>query len=151
MHLALFKYFSIASICAILLFSSRSKNLVSRIGIGLYELYGITKYFSDVLSYSRLLALGMATGVIAMVVNLLARSSLHIPFIGFIVALLIFLGGHTFNIAINLMSGFIHSARLQFVEFFSKFFTLGSSFFEPFTYKTKYIGLTDNVVKEKYS
>ena len=139
--IALFKFLSIGAALGILLFSSESKNILKRFAIGLYELYGITRYFSDILSYSRLLALGMATGVIAMVINLLAKSALSIPFVGFLIAGGIFLGGHIFNLSINLMGGFIHSARLQFVEFFSKFFILGRDFFQPLKIETKYTAL----------
>ena len=121
-----------------LFFSSSRKNIFLRVLKGLYELYGITRYFSDILSYSRLLALGMATGMIAMVVNILARLAFHIPGVGIIVAGLILVGGHIFNILINLMSGFIHSARLQFVEFFSKFYQLGGRFFELLRFKTRF-------------
>ena len=138
------KFLSFGFVGAIILLASPTKNIFARIGIGLYELYGITRYFSDILSYSRLLALCMATGVIAMVINLLAKLTFQIPVIGIIAGLGILLGGHIFNILINLMSGFIHSARLQFVEFFSKFFELGTKFFEPLKIKTKYIKLIDN-------
>ena len=141
--LSFLKILSIIFVLNILFFSSKDKNIFKRIPQGLYELYGITKYFSDILSYSRLLALGMATGVIAMVVNLLAKQALGIPIIGYIIFLLIFLGGHIFNLLINLMGGFIHSARLQFVEFFSKFFRLGYKFFSPLKINTKYIRLID--------
>jgi V/A-type H+-transporting ATPase subunit I len=125
----------------ILLFSSSSKNIFARLGLGLYELYGITRYFSDVLSYSRLLALGMATGIIAMVINILAGLAFKIPIVGFLLGVSVLLGGHIFNLLINLMSGFIHSMRLQFYEFFSKFFEFGDEFFEPFKIKTKYTNL----------
>lgn len=140
----LFKIFSFVFVGGIIAFSSPSKNVFARLGVGLYELYGITKYFSDVLSYVRLFALGMSTGVIAMVINLLAGLVFKIPVIGFILAGAILLGGHTFNLLINLMSGFIHSLRLQFLEFFSKFFELGDKFFEPLKIKTKYVRLIDN-------
>jgi len=137
----IFKYLILLGVLGIILFSSSSKNILVRIGVGLYELYGISKYFSDVLSYSRLLALGMATGVIAMVINILAKLSFNMGGVGVILGIPVLVGGHLFNIFINLMSGFIHSARLQFVEFFSKFLVLGSRFFEPFKIKTRYINL----------
>lgn len=142
-HRTLFKILSFIFVGGIIIFSSSRRNIFARLGIGLYELYGITKYFSDVLSYVRLFALGMSTGVVAMVINLLAGLVVKIPVIGFILAGAILLGGHTFNLLINLMSGFIHSLRLQFLEFFSKFFQLGDKFFEPLTLKTKYIRLID--------
>ncbi len=140
---AFLKILTIIFLLGVLFFSSESRNLLKRIGMGLYELYGITKYLSDILSYSRLLALGMATGVIAMVVNILTQQAIRIPFIGYLFGLLVFVGGHLFNLFINLLSGFIHSARLQFVEFFSKFFMMGKRFFSPLEIKTKYVRLID--------
>ena len=136
--IAFLKILIFVFVAGVLFFSSSRKNIFLRVLKGLYELYGITRYFSDILSYSRLLALGMATGMIAMVVNILARLAFHIPGVGIIVAGLILVGGHIFNILINLMSGFIHSARLQFVEFFSKFYQLGGRFFEPLRFKTRF-------------
>ncbi len=139
----IFKILSFISILGIIVFASSAKNIFVHTGVGLYELYGITKYFSDVLSYSRLLALGMATGVIAMVINLLAKMSFKANILGAIGALGILIGGHVFNFLINLMSGFIHSARLQFVEFFSKFFELGEEFFQPLRIHTRYTHITE--------
>ena len=93
---------------------------------------------SDILSYARLLALGLATGVIAQVVNTLG--SLFGGGIGGAVALIvIFLLGHTMNLAINVLGAFIHSSRLQYVEFFGKFYEDGGEPFDPFRKKTKYI------------
>ena len=137
------KYLGIASGLGILLFAQPHKNIFVRVVKGLYELYGISKYFSDVLSYSRLVALGLATGVIAMVVNILAGVAFKIPILGVFLGLGVLVLGHSFNIFINLLSGLIHSARLQFVEFFSKFFELGGRFFEPFSFKTKYAHLKE--------
>ena len=119
----------------------KTKNILLKPFVGIISLQDSIGYFSDILSYSRLLALGMATGVIAMVINLLAKSALSIPFVGFLIAGGIFLGGHIFNLFINLMGGFIHSARLQFVEFFSKFFILGRDFFRPLKIETRYVAL----------
>jgi len=95
-----------------------------------------------VLSYSRLLALGLATTVIAMVVNTLCQTALGIPWVGWFLAALIFIGGHIFNLAISFLGGFVHSMRLQFVEFFGKFFELGGKPFEPFELENKYTELS---------
>ena len=134
-----FKYFVYVSVVSIFLFASDSKNIFSRVFGGLFELYGISGYFSDVLSYARLMALGLATGVIGMVVDILVNMVKPVPIIGIIIGCVIFVFGHIFNLLINFLSAFIHSLRLQFVEFFNKFYELGSGFFEPFGVRSKYI------------
>ncbi len=119
-------------------------NVVMRILSGIYSLYDIVGIFSDVLSYSRLLALGLATGVIATVINMLAQMvSSSIPILGIIAGILIFCVGHIFNLTINALGSFIHSGRLQFVEFFSKFFEAGGKKYKPFKFESKYFEITD--------
>lgn len=119
----------------ILLMSGRSsKNPALRIALGAYDLYNITGWVSDVLSYSRLLALGLATGVIASVVNQMG-SMIGNNILGIIV----FIGGHIFNLGINLLGAYVHTCRLQYVEFFGKFYEGGGKMFEPFRRDTKYV------------
>lgn len=125
----------------IVFFGAPSRNPLARFFGGLYSLYDISRYLADVLSYSRLLALGLATSVIAMVVNTLCQTAVKIPWIGWLFAALIFVGGHLFNLGISFLGGFVHSMRLQFVEFFSKFFTSGGQPFEPFELESKYTEL----------
>lgn len=123
----------------IVFFASPSRNPLARFFGGLYSLYDISRYLADVLSYSRLLALGLATTVIAMVVNTLCQTALGIPWVGWLFAALIFIGGHLFNLGISFLGGFVHSMRLQFVEFFSKFFKSGGKPFKPFELESKYV------------
>lgn len=123
----------------IVFFAFPSRNPLARFFGGLYSLYDISRYLADVLSYSRLLALGLATSVIAMVVNTLCQTALEIPWLGWLLAALIFIAGHLFNLGISFLGGFVHSMRLQFVEFFSKFFKSGGRPFKPFELETKYI------------
>ncbi len=123
----------------IVFFAAPSRNPLARIFGGLYNLYDISRYLADVLSYSRLLALGLATSVIAMVVNTLCQEALGIPWIGWFFAAFIFVGGHLFNLGISFLGGFVHSMRLQFVEFFSKFFKSGGKPFKPFALESKYV------------
>jgi V/A-type H+-transporting ATPase subunit I len=122
----------------VVFFAAPKKNPIARFFGGLYSLYGISAYLGDTLSYSRILALGLSTGVIAMVVDTLAKTALGIPWIGWLAAALIFVGGHLFNLAISFLSGFVHSMRLQFVEFFTKFFQAGGKPFRPFRMEGKY-------------
>jgi len=131
-------YASIGGALGIVFFASPSPNPISRFFGGLYSLYDISRYLSDVLSYSRLLALGLSTTVIAMVVNTLCESALGIPWVGWLFAALIFIIGHLFNLSISFLGGFVHSMRLQFVEFFSKFFDSGGQPFKPFELENEY-------------
>lgn len=118
----------------------KTKNVFLKLPIGLYSLYNVIGYLSDTLSYSRLLALGLATGIIAMVINLIAGLAIDmLPFVGYILAGVILIGGHLFNIGINALGAFIHSGRLQFVEFFPKFMEGGGVRFKPFRKETNYI------------
>jgi V/A-type H+-transporting ATPase subunit I len=130
---------TLAGAGGIVLFASPSRNPFARFFGGLYSLYDISRYLADVLSYSRLLALGLATSVIAMVVNTLCQTALRIPWLGWLIAALIFVGGHLFNLGISFLGGFVHSMRLQFVEFFSKFFQSGGRPFKPFELESKYV------------
>lgn len=114
-----------------------SRSPVKRFLKGLYGLYNITGYLSDILSYSRLLALGLATGVIATVFNQMG-SMAGGGIVGAILFIVVFLIGHTLNIGINLLGAYVHTNRLQFVEFFGKFYEGGGKAFHPFSAHTRY-------------
>ncbi len=107
---------------------------------GVLSLYNTTGFLSDILSYSRLFALGLATGVIAIVINQLGVM-LGTSWYMWIVAALILVGGHLFNILINVLGAFVHASRLQYIEFFGKFFEGGGHAFQPLRIQTKYIDL----------
>ena len=137
------KWSAILGAVGIVLFSGRSsKNPALRIALGAYDLYNITGWLSDVLSYSRLLALGLATGVIASVVNQMGSMGGK-SIGGAILFIVVFVIGHTFNMAINLLGAYVHTCRLQYVEFFGKFYEGGGKAFEPFKLKTKYVDLKE--------
>ena len=106
---------------------------------GLASLYDVTSYLSDVLSYLRLMALVLATGVIASVVNTLGAMT---GFVGFVI---VFLIGHAFNMGINVIGTYVHAARLQYLEFFGKFYKEGGSEFAPLKLDTYYV----DVIKEE--
>lgn len=110
---------------------------------GLYGLYGVSGYLSDILSYSRLLALGLATGVIASVFNQMG-AMMGGGIIGAVVFIFAFVIGHSLNIGINLLGAYVHSNRLEFVEFFGKFYQGGGRKFSPFSAKTKYFKITED-------
>ena len=121
-----------------------NKGIVLKIAGGVLSLYDLIGYFSDILSYSRLFALGLSTAVLAVVVNNFVMLFKDIPFFGIILATLVFIIGHVFNMVISGMGAFIHSTRLQYVEFFTKFYEGGGSAFKPFKAKTKYIKIKTN-------
>lgn len=131
-------YIAIAGAVILLLTGGRNNRGIGKVTGGLSSLYNITSYISDILSYSRLLALGLATGVIATVVNTMGSLAGGGVF-GTIVLLAVFVVGHTFNLAINALGAFVHSSRLQYIEFFGKFYEDGGDEFDPLRKKTKYI------------
>ena len=141
------KYMAIVGAVGILITGGRKKKGLGKITGGLGSLYGITSYLSDVLSYSRLLALGLATGVVAQVINTLG-SLAGGGIVGSIVLIVVFLAGTVFNIAINALGAFVHSCRLQYVEFFGKFYTGGGREFRPFERKTKYVKILEEDVED---
>lgn len=135
------KVLTIIGAVGLLLMSGRAnKNPALRIALGAYDIYNITGWLSDVLSYSRLLALGLATGVIASVVNQMGSM---LGIIGFIP---VFIIGHTLNLAINLLGAYVHTNRLQYVEFFGKFYEGGGKAFEPFRTDTKYVDIKEETL-----
>jgi len=107
------------------------------------SLYGSVGYLSDILSYSRLLALGLATTALAFAVNLIAGIVYDTnPILGPVFAIMILVIGHTFTLAVNTLGAFIHSARLQFVEFFGKFVVGTGRSFAPLARTDEHITVT---------
>lgn len=136
------KYMALLGMATIVLFGGRQhSNIFKRLLGGLTSLYDITGYLSDILSYSRLFALGLATGVIGMVINTIAGMLWESGIIGQVAALAVLLGGHTFNIAVNVLGAYVHTSRLQFIEFFSKFYEPGGKEFKPLAFRTKYVNI----------
>jgi len=132
---------SIAALCmagVVLTGGRESKNWFKRILKGLYALYNVLAgWLGDILSYSRLLALGLATGVIASVINALGTMSGN-GVMGFLVFIVVFILGHTINFGINALGAYVHSNRLEYVEFLGKFYEGGGRKFAPFGMHTKY-------------
>lgn len=121
-----------------------TKNPVKRTLSGLGELYQVTGYLSDMLSYARLFALGVATGVLASVFNDLCSMLMRSPnivlrILGILVAVALLIALHMFNICINTLGAFVHCARLQYVEFFGKFYETGGRPFRPLGYRTRHV------------
>jgi len=136
-------YIAVLGAAILLLTGGRNNKGIGKITGGLSSLYNITSYISDILSYSRLLALGLATGVIANVVNTMG-SLKGSGLAGTIILLIVFAFGHTFNLAINALGAFVHSSRLQYIEFFGKFYEDGGYEFDPLRKNTKYVRVVED-------
>ena len=112
------------------------------LGKGLYSLYGATSYLGDFISYTRLMALGVAGGSVAMAFNTIlgylplpARVSL-----GVVLAIVL----HALNIFLSMLSAYVHGIRLEFIEFFGKFYTGGGKRFQPFKAAERNVVITDS-------
>ncbi|MCS7242254.1 MAG: V-type ATP synthase subunit I [Candidatus Caldatribacterium sp.] len=117
----------------------QKKNPIMKILSGILSLYGVISYLGDVLSYSRLFALGLSSSIIAILARTLGALFGGSPYIGWLVGLFVALLFNLFNLVMSGLGAFVHSARLQYVEFFTKFYENGGREFQPFGYKTKYI------------
>lgn len=125
---------------AIFLFSCREGGWGNRLGMGAYNLFSAIFYLGDVLSYLRLMGLCMVGAGLAMAMNLMAKMAMDIPYgIGIAIGILVFLVGHSFNLVLALLGAFVHTMRLQFVEFFPKFLVGGGRLFEPLCKEYKHI------------
>ncbi len=133
----------VGAIVVVIMGGRESKNPLKRLLKGLYAVYGVTGYLSDLLSYSRLLALGLATGVISSVANMMG-TMFGSGVVRVIVYILIFIIINAVNIGINALGAYVHTNRLQYVEFFGKFYEGGARAFQPFSIKTKYYKFKEN-------
>lgn len=117
----------------------QSKSKVGGFFSGLYDLYGITGYIGDFVSYSRLMALGISGGSIAMAFNLLVGTLP--PVARFTIGIVLLVVLQALNIFLSLLSAYVHAARLQYVEYFGKFYEGGGKIFQPFKTEEKYINI----------
>ncbi|WP_159564064.1 V-type ATP synthase subunit I [Streptococcus halichoeri] len=118
------------------------------LGVGLYNLYNISGYIGDLVSFTRLMALGLSGASIASAFNLIV--GILPPLARFTVGILLFALLHAINIFLSLLSGYVHGARLMFVEFFGKFYQGGGKPFQPLKISEKYITIhKENPMEEK--
>jgi len=133
--------FALIGVAMLVLTQGRhEKNIIMKLATGVMSLYDIVSYASDLLSYSRILALSLASAVIASVVNLLGTMG-GASFGGILMFILVFLLGHTINFAVNILGTYVHTSRLQYIEFFGKFFESGGKEFSPLATESKYVKL----------
>lgn len=118
------------------------KSIFSKLVGGLYSLYNISGYIGDFVSYTRLMALGLAGGFIGLAVNMIVGMMWNST-VGKIVGIIVFIVFHAFNIFLSVLSAYVHTARLTYVEYFGKFYEGGGEAFEPFQSSPKYIRIKD--------
>jgi V/A-type H+-transporting ATPase subunit I len=136
---AVFGKVALVPAITIFLFSQREGGWGGRLGMGAYNLFSAIFYMGDVLSYLRLMALGMVTAGLGMAINVIAKIAYDVPFVGFVLMIIVLIGGHGFNLAISGLSAFVHTLRLQYVEFFPKFIAGGGKLFEPLNKRYEHV------------
>ncbi len=139
------KWLALAGAGIVLVFAGRdkSRNPFKRLMSGLGALYGISSWLSDLLSYLRLFGMGLATGVIGMVFNILIGMVFQIGPIGWVIGAVLFVGCHAFNAGINILGAYVHASRLQYIEFFGKFYEEGGSPFKPLHHAPRFVRISD--------
>jgi len=145
------KWVALAGLVLVVLATGRSgKGILGKLSKGLFldGLYGIAAgYLGDIISYSRLLALGLCTGIIAGVMNMLGTIPTNLMAKGILLAI-VFPIGHVLNMAINVLGAYVHTNRLHFVEMFGKFYEGGGRAFKPFNVKSKYIKCKEDLLND---
>ena len=140
------KWMVLSGVVALVLTQGRKKrNILVKFFSGVLSLYDLVGYGSDVLSYSRLLALGLSTGVIGLAMNKIAfiiYDLIPIPVVNILIMAAILIAGHLMNLALSALGSYIHSGRLQFVEFFGKFLEGGGRDFKPLKKRNKYLRIS---------
>ena len=106
---------------------------------------GVTGYFGDILSYSRLMVMMLAGSVIGQVFNILGAmpGGGMPPAIGIPIFFIIFIIGHAFNIGLNVIGTYVHTSRLQYLEFFKQFYEEGGRPWRPLNIATKYVDIKE--------
>lgn len=146
--------FAVLGVVLLMLSGTFGKRGAKKVTGALSSLYGIINFFSDMMSYTRIFGLGLASGVIGMVFNEIASvisGMMPLKFMGVIVTIIICIIGHTFNISINALGAYVHNSRLQFVEFFGKFYTGGGELFAPLGSQMQYYRIGEPVEAKKAS
>lgn len=131
------QWLAIVNAVGIVLVSIISAKSLKGLGSALFNLYNISSYVGDLVSFTRLMALGLAGASIGSAFNLIV--SLFPPFARFSIGIVLFLALHSINMFLSFLSGYVHGARLIFVEFFGKFYDGGGKAFKPLKPAEKYV------------
>jgi V/A-type H+-transporting ATPase subunit I len=132
----------VSALCILAVPIIQSSSKVKGAAKGAYNLYGITGYIGDLVSYTRLMALGISGGSIAAAFNMLV--AFMPPAARFSIGILLIIALHALNMFLSLLGAYVHGARLQYVEFFGKFYTGGGRAFDPLRTAEKHVNITEN-------
>lgn len=136
------KYATFIGMIIIVLFTGRdAKSMGGRLASGAYNLYGITSWIGDFVSYLRLMALGLSGAFIGVAINMIVQTVAGGGIVGIVFAIVILVFGHLFNFALTSLSAYVHTMRLIFVEFFGKFYDGAGKKFDRVRNETKYINI----------
>lgn len=119
------------------------KGILNKAKSSFGSLYGIINYFSDIMSYIRVFGLMLSSALVGSVINNIAAMVSAGGGVGYVLAGVVLIVAHLFNLAMGILSVYIHNGRLQYVEFFGKFYEGDGSLFTPFGSGTKYTLLKD--------
>lgn len=133
------KWLAIVNVLVILVVSVVQSKSIAGFGRGFFNLYNISSYVGDLVSFTRLMALGLSGASIGSAFNLII--DLFPGISKFTIGIVIFVLLHAINIFLSLLSGYVHGARLMFVEFFGKFYEGGGQAFSPLKTSEKYISI----------
>lgn len=149
--------FVVTCVALVLTQGREQKSWISRILVGIIALYGIVGAYGasailgDLISYARLMALGLTGAALGSTFNMLAKLSTDIPAVGIIVGVLVVIGGHAMNFFLNLLGGFVHSARLIMLEFFGRFYEAGGAAFKPYGFDSATVDVKKEPAKKSAS
>ena len=131
------QWLAIINALGVLAVSIVSAKSLAGLGSGLFNLYNVSGYVGDLVSFTRLMALGLSGASIGSAFNLIV--SLFPPVARFSIGILLFIALHLVNMFLSFLSGYVHGARLIFVEFFGKFYDGGGKPFTPLKPSEKYV------------
>lgn len=148
---AFFWFLFVVTVVALVLTQGRDqKGWIARILVGIVAIYGIVGAYGasailgDLISYARLMALGLTGAALGSTFNMLASLSTEIPAVGIIVGIMVVIGGHLMNFFLNLLGGFVHSARLIMLEFFGRFYEAGGAAYKPYGFDSSTVDMKKN-------
>lgn len=131
-----FVFYGLVTLSGVLIFflNIPGTGILKRVGSGVWDTYTMaTGIFGDLLSYIRLFALGISSAILGFVFNDISLQLLNIPYIGWLFFLIVLIAGHSINIFLATLGGFVHPMRLTFVEFYKNAgFKGGGRKYKPF-------------------
>lgn len=119
--------------------AGRKEKFLGKFTKGFGAVYGIINLLSDVLSYARLFGLMLSGMIIAQQFNSIGMSIVAAGGVGYVFGPVVMVIGHAFNLAMGVLGAYIHDCRLQYIEFFSKFYTGEGELFAPLGSSVRYI------------